>query len=198
MYAGTFQKYLDKINNVEKMAKRIVTGATKGCSSALLNIEAKWEDISTRRKNSILIMLYKIQNGDAPTNLMNIYNQLKQECTQVTNYNLRNVHLRVPICKTKQYENTFFPLAFKFWNLLPVEAKTKPTLNSFKFYLKKKDKPKKLYYVGNRMLSVYHARLRMGCSSLNSHLALILHVKDNPSCTCGHVVMYLNPQNIIY
>ena len=34
-------------------------------------------------------------------------------------------------------------------------------------------------------ISAVHARLRMGCSALNSHLSLILHVKDNPGCVCG-------------
>ena len=36
------------------------------------------------------------------------------------------------------------------------------------------------------MLSVYHAHLRMGCSSLNAHLCLILHVIDSPKCACGN------------
>ena len=28
----------------------------------------------------------------------------------------------------------------------------------------------------------------MGCSSLNAHLSLILHVKDDCRCACGHSV----------
>ena len=79
LFAGTFQKDLDKINKVEKEAMRIVTGATRGCSIALLNIESKWEDIATRRKNALLIMFYKIVNGDAPVNLLNIYNYILYE-----------------------------------------------------------------------------------------------------------------------
>ena len=38
------------------------------------------------------------------------------------------------------------------------------------------------------MLSVHHARIRMGCSNLNSHLSLIIHVKDSPACSCGFPV----------
>ena len=71
------------------------------------------------------------------------------------------------------------------WNSLSIEAKSKPTLSSFKYHLKKKDKPNKLFYYGDRLPSLIHAKIRMGCSNLNSHLALILHVKDNPCCSCG-------------
>ena len=110
---------------------KIVTGATKGCSTALLNIECKWESIVIRRKNALLFMFYNIRKGDAPAGLLNIYNQLLQEDSRALNYNLRNVQLRVPFCKTKLYENSFFPFAIKMWNLLPAEAKSKPTLRSF-------------------------------------------------------------------
>ena len=93
--------------------------------------------------------------------------------------------LRIPYCKTKCYKNSFFPLSFSFWNELDVEAKSKLNLASFKSYLKKRDLPNKLFYYGERKVSAVHARLRMGCSSLNSHLCLILHVKDNSGCVCG-------------
>ena len=34
-------------------------------------------------------------------------------------------------------------------------------------------------------MAAVHARLRMGCSSLNSHLCKMLHVIDNSDCACG-------------
>ena len=33
---------------------------------------------------------------------------------------------------------------------------------------------------------MHHARLRMGCSSLNGDLCFNLHVIDSPQCICGH------------
>ena len=36
-------------------------------------------------------------------------------------------------------------------------------------------------------MNIIHAQLRLNCSNLNSHL-VSLHVKDDPSCICGHNV----------
>ena len=110
LFAGAFQKDLNKINKVEKEAKKIVTGAIRGCSSALLDIEIKWDNIATRRKNNQLIMFYRIVNGDAPLPLLNIYNNVQYVNAGRRQYNLRNEHLKVRTCKTKQFENTFFHL----------------------------------------------------------------------------------------
>ena len=41
--------------------------------------------------------------------------------------------------------------------------------------------------MGNRWESVQHARLRLGCSSLNSHLFHCLKVIDNEDWQCGAV-----------
>ena len=188
LYAGTYLKDLEKINKVETEAMKIVTGAIKGCSTALLHLEAGWDPISNRRKNGMLIMMYKIVNRDAPVNLLNIFDDITGNQNRGVNYDLRSTQLRIPFCKTKQYKNSFFPYGIKLWNLLPNGSKTKPTLLSFKSHLKKKEKPKKLYYFGNRKLSVHHAKIRMGCSNLNSHLSLIIHVKDSPACSCGFPV----------
>ena len=93
--------------------------------------------------------------------------------------------LKIPLCRTKNYKNSFFPLSFNFWNNLNSIAKSKITLCSFKSFLKKRDKPKKLFYYGERNIAIIHARIRMGCSGLNSHLCLMLHVINDPSCDCG-------------
>ena len=78
-------------------------------------------------------------------------------------------------------------MSFTLWNKLNFNAKSKTTLNSFKSFLKKRDMPKKLYYYGERRIAIIHAKIRMGCSGLNSHLhvCLMLHVTDDPSCVCG-------------
>ena len=86
-------------------------------------------------------------------------------------------------------KNIFFPFGINLWNLLPEILKSKQTLSSFKYHLKKKDKPKKYYYYGKRLNAIHHARLRLGCSNLNGHLALIMHVIENPNCKCGNIVV---------
>ena len=43
-----------------------------------------------------------------------------------------------------------------------------------------------IYSVGNRYLSVLHARIRNNCSDLNQDL-FRNHLRDNPLCTCNSV-----------
>ena len=45
--------------------------------------------------------------------------------------------------------------------------------------------PNVLYYYGSRLTSVYHTRIRLGCSKLKYDLCFRLHVVDSPACRCG-------------
>ena len=97
-------------------------------------------------------MMFSIVNGDAPISLLNIFHDLTMENVN-THHNLRNKgNFRKPFCKTKIYEKSFFPYGISLWNELPNETKSKPALNIFKSFLKKRDKPNKLFYCGNRYL----------------------------------------------
>ena len=42
------------------------------------------------------------------------------------------------------------------------------------------------YYVGNRIGQILHCRLRMNCSSLNSHL-FFKNLINSPNCSCGEI-----------
>ena len=185
LFAGGTLRDLSKIDTIEKEAMRICTGATAKCNLQLLNIEAKWELLEERRKNQVLIMLYRIINGDAPKSLVNILDNLIN-VENDNQYQLRHRNnLKKPFCKCKFYEYSFFPFAISVWNQLPPEIKLEPTLSKFKSCIQKKYKPNKLFHFGKRKLSIMQARIRMGCSGLNSHLTLMLHVKNNSSCLCG-------------
>ena len=124
-------------------------------------------------------------NENGPTTLKNCFD---------TRYNVKSVrsqqlrprnNIPTPLCKTKLYRSSFFPFAIKLWNSLDDNSKNAPTLSIFKSYLKIKDKPRKIFYYGERMMNVLHARMRMGCSPLRSHLCLLMHVIDNSNCDCG-------------
>ena len=70
---------------------------------------------------------------------------------------------------------------------LPEDIRNTPTLSEFKSKLNTKSKkPQLLYNVGNRQHQINHARLRLGCSSLNYDL----HRKNiipSSLCACGAV-----------
>ena len=79
----------------------------------------------------------------------------------------------------------FFPSVVREWNLLPRSVRNLEHLDEFKRALNKtKPKRNELYQKGERTIAVIHARMRMGCSQLNSDLHRI-GVVESPSCSCG-------------
>ena len=177
-------KVLDK---VQKEAAKIVTGATALCTTDELNSEAGWQPLSARRNLHRATMLYKINNGLAPSYLQDLMpNQVQTR----TRYQLRNTQdLDVPMARLSTYSNSFFPAATRHWNNLKPETKMSPSAKSFKHnYLKEHPRPSKnfLFSRGPRLPQIMMARMRIGCSPLNSDLFNKLHVRDNPSCTCDN------------
>ena len=57
----------DKLEKVQLAAARVVTGAKRGTSHALIYEELKWDTLKERRYRQRLKMLYKIRNDLAPT-----------------------------------------------------------------------------------------------------------------------------------
>ena len=182
LYVGAKQIHLNKISYIEKEAERLVTGATKRCSTILMESECGWNNLANRRTEQCLLLIYKIINNLSPMYLSDILTNL----TQLQNrYSLRNNDLRLPLIRLDVLRNSFFPLSINLWNQLPNEIKGKPTYTTFKSHVKKKDVDKRLFYFGKRYNQIIHARMRMGCSALNSHLFYFLRVIDSPQCRCG-------------
>ena len=131
----------------------------------------------------MLCLFYKIVNGQAPIMLLNTFDSLN---THERIYNLRGNNIAVPFTRTESYRQSFFPEAIRQWNSLDTSVKLSKSLSEFKHAIQKPkyDKHKILYY-GSRWPSIHHARLRLGCSKLKSHLTYNLHVLDDPYCTCG-------------
>ena len=88
------------------------------------------------------------------------------------------------------FNNPFIPSTKLTWNDLSDEIKTAPSVASFKYRLnnnlKKKTKKKKktttpkYYDTGFRIGQIFHARLRMECSSINAK-----NIVHSPTCSCG-------------
>ena len=111
---------------------------------------------------------------------------LPPENRYVINYNLRNSnHIHVPHTHWDSSRRSFIPFSINLWNQLALEVQSATSVSEFKRLIKSDTEPNFLYYYRKRWANIHHARLRMGCSSLNSHLYLNLHVADSPVCTCG-------------
>jgi hypothetical protein len=176
---------LDILERVQLEAARVVTGATKRCSTEGLYAEVAWETLASRRQFHRAIMLFKIEDGHAPSYLQELVPSPIQARTR---YNLRNrTDLQVPFARLETYSQSFFPAAARLWNSLPSHIRQADSVYSFKSrYLKEypRPPPNKLAYYGKRKSAIYHARMRIGCSMLNYDLHFNLHVIDDPNCRC--------------
>ena len=107
-----------------------------------------------------------------------IFNDMIPPIVQNTNrYNLRNSS---DICTLRCRTTTV-----RAWNTLPVEIKQATSLASFKRLLNRNlIQPPKYFNSGFRIGQILHARLRLGCSSLNSDLYR-KNIVNNASCSCG-------------
>ena len=170
------QKQLKSIHNE---AGRIVSGATKLCSIEKLLAELGWETLQERRTKHKLVIFYKIVNGLTPDYLSDLVPSLVGDSNP---YSLRNAN---DIQSIRARTNSFFPSTIRAWNSLPQDIKDANTVTAFKYCLNRHRRlPPKDYNAGSRIGQIVHARLRMGCSSLNSHL-YSKNIVPSPSCACG-------------
>lgn len=164
-------------------ALRLITGATARSNIVKVHEEYGGYTVQDRIDSASLSMMYKIINGKAPNYLMDILNKLNEH----RHYHLRNhSNIRVPKCRLETYKKSFFPRTINLWNNLANEVRAVDSIEEFKRnFIPIRNELQVLYYYGERWPALHHARLRVGCSKLNSDLHYNLHVVENPSCICG-------------
>ncbi|MCG8047067.1 MAG: reverse transcriptase domain-containing protein, partial [Candidatus Thiodiazotropha endolucinida] len=179
---------LYEVNDLEKIqneAARIVTGATKLVSIESLHNETKWESLASRRKKHKLQLFYKMQNNLTPNYLSSL---VPVPVGNNSTYNLRNARdLSTVQAHSQLYYKSFLPSVVRDWNVLPEEIRNSPSPVSFKRQLDLNLASLPRYFCdGKRTGQIYHARLRMRCSSLNQHL-FSRNIIDSPLCVCGAI-----------
>ena len=126
-----------------------------------------------------------MKNNLTPPYLSNI---LVSTVSEVHSYPLRNAHhFRPPKVKTSRYQRSFLPSTINLWNQLPSDIMLLPDILQFKravtLHLFNNKSPA-FWRIGERSLSIFHTRLRLGHSSLNAHL--FSHgLSESDSCVCG-------------
>ena len=84
------------------------------------------------------------------------------------------------------FGNSFFPCTITEYNNIDSDIRENNNAEQFhRQILPAVDKPKSWYYVGDRKLSIVHARLRVKCSQLSGDL-FSLNIIESPKCQCGH------------
>ena len=139
-----------------------------------------------KRQTQARYFLQDITWSLSPSYLRDLRDLVPPLVQEASNYNLRNVNnFQTFASNTNIFYNSFFPSSVRAWNALPEETKQSTTVLAFKNKLNTNlRRPPKYYNAGTRLGQVLHARLRMECSSLNSHL-YHKNIIDSPSCTCG-------------
>ncbi len=183
VWGGTYDSDLMKLENIHLDALRLITGATARSNIVKVHEEYGGYTVQDRIDSASLSMMYKIINGKAPNYLMDILNKLNEH----RHYHLRNhSNIRVPKCRLETYKKSFFPRTINLWNNLANEVRGVDSIEEFKRnFIPIRNELQVLYYYGERWPALHHARLRVGCSKLNSDLHYNLHVVENPSCICG-------------
>ena len=187
MLSGTIAQSMNptSLKKNQNEAARIVTGATKLVSIYALLTETRWETLSSRRTKHNLTLFYKMKNNLCPSYLASL---VPNNVGDVSMYNLRNVqHSQTVHAYTQLYFNSFLPSVIREWNALSQTTRELSSMDCFANQLNSDIiPPQKLYFQGNRLAQIYHARLRTGCSTLRLHL-YSKNIIENPLCNCGEI-----------
>ena len=137
LYHNSSRNLTNLVEQVQYKAELVVSGCWQGTSRDKLYDELGWESLSDRRWLRRLTLFYKISNGLAPSYLSNHIPKKRRG----TSMSLRHIVDNTPFSRTQRYENSFFPYTIKAWNQLDDEAKSKPSIESFKYHLNKFIRP---------------------------------------------------------
>ena len=186
LFDACSQTDAQSLESVQYDAARICTGAFWNTNRVSLLSELGWGTLETRRMLVRLNLLFKMINGHVPSYLSMILTPL---VSSVHHYPLRNTHhLRLPTVTTSRYQKAFLPSTIKLWNQLPVEIISLTDLSQFKRAVTAhlfQQKAPAHWNFGERSLSIFHTRLRLGLSGLNAHL--FTHgLSDNKKCACHY------------
>ena len=158
-----------------------MTGATKLVSINALLIETRWKTLSSRRTKHNIIRIYKMKNNLCPPYLASL---VPNNVGDVSWYNLINVQHSQTVHALFQF---VFPSVIREWNALPQATREFRVMDCFTNQLNADiTLPQKLYFLGNHLAQIYHARLRTGCGTLRLHL-YSKNIFENHLCNCGKI-----------
>ena len=177
------QTEIAKISKIQYRAAKLVTGALHLTSQVKLEEELGWETIQNRANYLGVTLFHKIHLKETRP----LIGRLMPPLTDALEYDLRNKnpYVNFPF-HTIAFSKSFFPYFTKYWNKLPSSVRCK-NLFEFKQEISFILKPKKYkhYKTGSKLGNSLLTRLRVGRSTLPSHLFSI-GLTDSPQCSCGY------------
>jgi hypothetical protein len=185
LFDGSPQYHTEHLDKIQREAALVCTGAYKHTKNSALMTELGWDSLQTRRTNQKLCLMYKMQRNLAPPYLTLICPPLVGE---ISNYPLRNAtNIAAPMGRKSGYFNSFMPSAIRAWNGLDRNIRSRKSIDSFKYHLKKKRgrHKNKLYPRFNGSWAVQHTRMRLGLSGLMVQRHDYNHVPRSTCEYCG-------------
>ena len=134
------QTDLNRLEQLQYRAAKLVTGALHYTSRVKLNEELGWETIQKRIEYLGLSIFHKIHVGETRPLLKKCLTNIDWE----KKHNLRSKGGYLPYPNFgNRFQNSFFPFITKIWNTLPNSIKSL-NLQDFKIELKSYLKPDKI------------------------------------------------------
>lgn len=186
----TLRQSLD-IENVQRRAALVCTGAYRHTSNDALLAELSWQPLRIRRQVHKLSLFFKIINLVTPPYLRPIIPRANE-----TQYRLRsasNATLPIPFSRLSSTRSAFVHSTVKLWNNLSPEIRSINSLFGFKRKVKVelykqhnvKFIPSLYLFMPLGKASVYLCRLRLGLSALNSHRFTYNFIPDKSCPKCN-------------
>jgi hypothetical protein len=173
-----------KLENVQRRAALICTGAYRHTEHTTLLRELGWDLLSTRRYYRRLTVYYTLINGPTPNH---IKPHLPDTVSASTPYNLRNSsNLRPPPARLTSSYKSFFPQTSRDWNSLPIKTRASLSKYSFKKAIKTKRDINPYTTTHHGKCGAWISRIRMGLSGLNAH-RFTYNLSNTPLCSLCHL-----------
>ena len=125
---------INKLQRVQNMAARVVTGTLKFDNISTVMKELHWLPVEYRIKYKVLLLIYRCINNLAPAYLSSLLAYYHP--TRTLSSSSKQL-LQIPKCRLRNFgENAFSHFGPKIWNSLPVEIKYAKSVEQFKSKLK--------------------------------------------------------------
>ena len=136
LYSGLPEVDIKKLQRVQSMAAKIVTGARKYDSTTQALKSLHWLPVKLRIMYKVLLLVFKSQHNLAPNYLREII-RAKENTRSGLRSGQRDNILDIPCTKNKTFADRSFSVnGPRLWNDLPDELRSLTDLQSFKNKLK--------------------------------------------------------------
>ena len=170
-----------ELEKLQRECIRIFSGLTAYCRLDHPYEESGLCTLAERRRIHRLVLLFKIIHNDAPLHLYGLLPEMVNDNTSRHGrheMSFKLVHLRL-----EKARKSFIYLTCEQWNSLTLEARTCPSLSTFKRLINEG-----AHFIPSllelpRYPSILYNRLKFGCSALNSDLHHANLIPDS-MCSC--------------